>query len=84
MAGQNKQRIVLEKAAVLEEMASRRGHSFVCFDHSFTGESKSEDVTPFYSFDRWREDVLQVVDELTEGPLVRSFISFLDNMVAVF
>src|SRR5690349_9149909 len=56
------------KALALDAFAERRGHSMLRLDYSGTGSSggRFEDGT----LSAWLEEVLAVVDQLTEGPLV--------------
>jgi pimeloyl-ACP methyl ester carboxylesterase len=57
------------KAQVLAEWARENGRGFLRFDYFGHGES-SGDFVKGGSITRWREDVLAVIDALTEGPLV--------------
>src|SRR6476660_6020703 len=56
------------KALALDAFAERRGHSMLRLDYSGTGSSggRFEDGT----LSAWLEEVLAVVDQLTEGPLI--------------
>src|SRR6478736_3899768 len=56
------------KAQVLADHAKATGGGYLRFDYFGHGESDGdfEDGT----ISRWREDVLAVIDDLTEGPLV--------------
>jgi pimeloyl-ACP methyl ester carboxylesterase len=56
------------KAQTLADWAVRRGRAFLRFDYYAHGAS-SGDFT-LGTITRWREDVLAVIDSLTEGPLV--------------
>ncbi len=57
------------KAQVLAEWAKDAGRAFLRFDYFGHGES-SGDFVKGGCISRWREDVLAVIDELTEGPLI--------------
>jgi hypothetical protein len=57
------------KAQVLAEWAQASGRAFLRFDYFGHGES-SGDFVAGGCITRWREDVLAVIDQLTEGPLV--------------
>jgi pimeloyl-ACP methyl ester carboxylesterase len=57
------------KAAVLADWAEASERSFLRFDYFGHGES-SGDFVHGGCITRWREDVLAVIDELTEGPLI--------------
>jgi pimeloyl-ACP methyl ester carboxylesterase len=56
------------KALAIDAFAERRGIGMLRFDYSGTGSSSGrfEDGT----LDLWLEEALQILDELTEGPLV--------------
>ena len=56
------------KAVALHDWAAREGRSFLRLDYSGCGasEGRFEDGT----LDRWRDDVLLLIDRLTEGPVV--------------
>lgn len=56
------------KAQVLADTARSEGWSYLRFDYSAHGESKGrwEDAR----IGTWRQDVLEVVDHLTDGPLI--------------
>jgi len=56
------------KALALDAFAEARGLAMLRFDYSGTGSSKGrfEDGT----LDRWLDEALAAVDQLTEGPLV--------------
>ena len=56
------------KVMQLEAWTKTHGHGFLAFDYSGHGESSGafEDGT----ISRWREDALDVIDSLSEGPLV--------------
>src|SRR5580765_4523004 len=56
------------KAVALDAFAERRGLSILRLDYSGTGSSdgRFEDGT----LERWLEEALAAVDQLTEGPLV--------------
>lgn len=56
------------KAEVLAEQAKATGGAYVRFD--YFGHGESEGAFSDGTISRWREDVLAVIDELTEGPLV--------------
>uniref|UniRef100_A0A914VY32 Palmitoyl-protein thioesterase ABHD10, mitochondrial n=2 Tax=Plectus sambesii TaxID=2011161 RepID=A0A914VY32_9BILA len=58
------------KAIALEQLAVERGHSFIRFDYTDLGQSVSDDGKKTYSFEQWRQDVLTVLDELTDGPQI--------------
>lgn len=55
------------KAQVLADWAEMAGRDYLRFDYFGHGESSGDFLQG--SITRWREDVLAVVDELTEGPL---------------
>jgi len=57
------------KAQVLAEWAEASERAFLRFDYFGHGES-SGDFVQGGCITRWREDVLAVIDELTEGPLI--------------
>jgi pimeloyl-ACP methyl ester carboxylesterase len=57
------------KAQVLAEWAEASERAFLRFDYFGHGES-SGDFVRGGCITRWREDVLAVIDELTEGPLI--------------
>jgi pimeloyl-ACP methyl ester carboxylesterase len=56
------------KVMCLEQWAKENGHGFLAFDYSGHGESGGafEDGT----ISQWREDALDAIDGLTDGPLV--------------
>ena len=56
------------KVMCLEQWAKDEGHGFLAFDYSGHGESGGafEDGT----ISQWREDALDAIDALTDGPLV--------------
>ena len=56
------------KAQALADWAAERGQAFVRFDYFGHGASSGQFVEGTIS--RWREDVLAVLDGLTEGPIV--------------
>lgn len=56
------------KAQVLAEQAQASGGSYVRFD--YFGHGESDGAFKDGAISRWRADVLAVIDELTEGPLV--------------
>jgi pimeloyl-ACP methyl ester carboxylesterase len=56
------------KAQALADWALHGGHSFLRFDYFGHGASGGEFIDGTIS--RWRQDVLSVIDDLTEGPLV--------------
>jgi pimeloyl-ACP methyl ester carboxylesterase len=56
------------KAQTLADWAAGRGQAFLRFDYFGHGESSGDFAEGTIS--RWREDVLAVVDDLTEGPLI--------------
>ena len=56
------------KAEVLADWAKASGRAFLRFDYFGHGESSGDFLKG--SISRWREDVLAVIDEMTEGPLV--------------
>jgi pimeloyl-ACP methyl ester carboxylesterase len=56
------------KAEVLAHWADETGHDYLRFDYFAHGESSGDFMQA--SITRWREDVLAVIDELTEGPLL--------------
>jgi pimeloyl-ACP methyl ester carboxylesterase len=57
------------KAQALAEWAAANGRAVLRFDYFGHGESSGDFVTGG-CISRWREDVLAVIDQLTEGPLV--------------
>ena len=57
------------KAEALADWAKARGRDFLRFDYFGHGES-SGDFVKGGCITRWREDVLAVIDQLAEGPLV--------------
>lgn len=56
------------KASALGLWAVRGGHDFLAFD--YFGHGASEGDFEHGTITRWRGDVLAVVDEMTEGPVV--------------
>jgi len=56
------------KALTLERWAAERQLGFVRFDYSGTGESPGDFADG--TLERWLEDALAVIDEVTDGPLV--------------
>jgi pimeloyl-ACP methyl ester carboxylesterase len=56
------------KAQVLADQAQATGGGYLRFDYFGHGESDGDFAAGTIS--HWREDVLAVIDELTEGPLV--------------
>lgn len=56
------------KAVALDQWAGEQGRAMLRFDYSGCGasEGRFEDAT----LDSWRDDVLLLIDRLTEGPLV--------------
>ena len=56
------------KASVLHQWASDAGHAFIRFDYLGHGESSGEFTQG--SISRWAADTLQIIDELTTGPLI--------------
>ena len=56
------------KVMCVEQWAKEQGHGFLAFDYSGHGESGGafEDGT----ISQWREDALDAIDALTDGPLV--------------
>ena len=56
------------KAVAFDAWARRSGRAFLRFDYSGHGASDGDFVAGTIS--RWREDVLAVIDALTEGPLI--------------
>lgn len=56
------------KAQALADWAAAEGRAFLRFDYFGHGESSGDFLRG--SITRWREDVLAVIDQLTEGPLV--------------
>jgi pimeloyl-ACP methyl ester carboxylesterase len=56
------------KAATLHEFCQRRGQAFVRFDYFGHGESSGDFAAA--TVGRWKDDVLAVLDTLTEGPQV--------------
>jgi pimeloyl-ACP methyl ester carboxylesterase len=56
------------KAEVLAHWADETGHDYLRFDYFGHGESSGDFLHG--SITRWREDVLAVIDELTQGPLI--------------
>ncbi|KSB89920.1 alpha/beta hydrolase [Caulobacter vibrioides] len=56
------------KAQVLADQALATGGSYVRFDYFGHGESSGDFKDGTIS--RWRDDVLAIIDELTDGPLV--------------
>ena len=57
------------KAQALADWAERAGRAYLRFDYLGHGAS-SGDFAAKGTITRWREDVLAVIDQLTEGPLV--------------
>jgi pimeloyl-ACP methyl ester carboxylesterase len=56
------------KAQALSDWAAARGQAFLRFDYFAHGASSG--AFELATVTRWRADVLAVIDELTEGPLV--------------
>jgi pimeloyl-ACP methyl ester carboxylesterase len=56
------------KATALESWAERSGQAYLRFDYAGCGES--EGVFEEQTLADWRDDVLALVDELVEGPVV--------------
>ena len=56
------------KAGAFHDVAARQGHAFVRFDYLGHGESTGEFVQG--TIGRWARDTLQVIDEVTDGPLI--------------
>lgn len=56
------------KAAALADWAGERGRDFLRFD--YFGHGQSEGDFEAGTITRWRGDVLAVIDDLTEGPVV--------------
>lgn len=56
------------KAAHLAEAAQARGWDYLRYDHFAHGASSGEWTKA--TIGRWREDLIAVIDELTEGPVV--------------
>ena len=56
------------KAQALAEWAAARGRDFLRFDYAGHGESGG--AFEHGTITRWRGDVLAVIDQLTDGPLV--------------
>lgn len=56
------------KALAIEAFAGRRGIAMVRFDYSGTGSSSGRFGEG--TLDRWLEETLQVLDELTTGPVI--------------
>ena len=56
------------KADVLAHWADETGHDYLRFDYFGHGQSSGDFRQG--SISRWREDVLAVIDELTQGPVV--------------
>jgi pimeloyl-ACP methyl ester carboxylesterase len=56
------------KAEVLAHWADETGHDYLRFDYFGHGQSSGDFLQG--SVTRWREDVLAVIDELTQGPLI--------------
>ncbi len=56
------------KAVYLADHCAARGQSFVRFDYS--GHGKSEGAFEDGTIGQWRDDALDVIDYLTNGPLV--------------
>lgn len=56
------------KALTLETWAAERDLGFVRFDYSGTGESPGDFADG--TLERWLEEVLAIIDEVTRGPLI--------------
>ncbi|PZO84826.1 MAG: alpha/beta hydrolase [Micavibrio aeruginosavorus] len=56
------------KAVYLEGHCAGQGQSFLRFDYS--GHGKSEGAFEDGTIGKWRDDALEVIDRLTDGPLV--------------
>jgi len=56
------------KATSLEQWARDAGRSYIRFDYSGCGQSEGESEDR--SLADWRDDVLSVIDELADGPVV--------------
>lgn len=56
------------KATYLEETCSGLGLSYIRFDYSGHGSSSEEFVNG--TITSWRDDALEVIDQLSEGPLI--------------
>ncbi|VAV98330.1 2-hydroxymuconic semialdehyde hydrolase [hydrothermal vent metagenome] len=56
------------KAEFVHQLAVEKGLSFVRFDYFGHGSSSGEFADG--SISQWRNDVLQVIDKLTQGPLI--------------
>lgn len=56
------------KILALEAWAKEQGRAFLAFDYSGHGQSEGDFAEG--TITDWREDVLSVIDTLTEGPLV--------------
>lgn len=56
------------KALALEDSCRQRGQAFLRFDCS--GHGKSDGKFTDGTISRWRDDLLAVLDQLTEGPLI--------------
>ena len=57
-----------DKALAMEQACRQWGISFVRFDLSGCGESAGDFASA--TMQRWRDDALQIIDQLTAGPLV--------------
>ncbi len=56
------------KAAYLEQHAGARGQGFVRFD--YTGHGQSEGAFEDGTIGSWTQDALDILDELTDGPVI--------------
>jgi pimeloyl-ACP methyl ester carboxylesterase len=56
------------KAVALHQWAEQRGQGFLRFD--YRGHGLSDVAFEDCTIDMWRDDALEVLDQLTEGPLV--------------
>ena len=56
------------KALFLEELCKELGHAFIRFDYFGHGESHGDFVDG--TIGQWKDDVIKVLDELTEGPQI--------------
>jgi pimeloyl-ACP methyl ester carboxylesterase len=56
------------KAEVLAHWADETGHDYLRFDYFGHGQSSGDFLQG--AITRWREDVLAVIDQLTQGPLI--------------
>lgn len=57
-----------QKALALEDLARRRALGFLRFDYTGHGQSQGDFLDA--TIETWRRDSLDVIDRLTEGPLI--------------